>query len=111
MLIFEHHDTPQGHSGYDKTLQRLKKAVYWKGLKASVRQYIIHCDTCQRSNYENLYPAGLLQPLHVPDQVWEEIIMDFIDCLPRSLRKSSILVVVDRLPKYAHFIPLSHPYT
>ena len=37
--------------------------------------------------------------------------MDFVDGLPPSKLKSSIMVVVDRLTKYAHFVPLKHPYT
>jgi len=112
LLISEHHDTPTGgHSGYKKTLQRLKKIAYWKGMKGSVKEYIRQCDPCHRSKYENTFPAGLLQPLPIPEQVWEEILMDFIEGLPRSMCKSSILVVVDRLTKYAHFIPLSHPFT
>jgi len=101
LLISEHHDTPQGgYSGYEKTLQRLKRIVYWRG-----QQYIRDCDTCQRSKYENLTPAGLMQPLSVPRQVWEEVTMDFIDCLPKSLGKSGIWVVVDRLTKFAHSFP------
>lgn len=54
--------------------------------------------------------AGLLQLLHIPEQVWEDISMDFIWLLP-SNSKSTIFVVVDHLSKYAHFIALFHPYT
>lgn len=69
------------------------------------------CDVCQRAKSECLSPAGLLQPLPIPHRVWEDISMDFIDGLPRSDSHTSIMVVVDKLTKTAHLIPLSHPYS
>ena len=69
------------------------------------------CDICQRSKPEHVAYPGLLQPLPIPEIPWASVIMDFIERLPKSNRKSVIYVVVDRLSKYAHFMTLSHPYT
>ena len=99
------------HEGYQKTVQRIRSIFYWKGMKTRVKEFIRQCDICQRHKVDNLSPAGLLQPLPIPTQVWSDISMDFIDGLPTSQGKTTIFVVVDRLSKYAHFIPISHPYT
>lgn len=63
------------------------------------------------NKHERIPPPGLLQPLNIPDQSWSVVSLDFIEGLPKSGRCDTILVVVDKLSKYAHFIPLSHPYT
>ncbi|KAE8821218.1 putative polyprotein [Hordeum vulgare] len=76
-----------------------------------VRDWVRSCVTGQRNKTETLRPAGLLQPLDVPSQVWADISMDFIEGLPKVGGKSVILTVVDRFSKYAHFIAPGHPYT
>lgn len=100
-----------GHEGTQKTYQRLSREFYWIGMRRDVAKMVAECDVCQRHKYSNLSPAGLLQPLALPQQIWEDLTMDFIDGLPKSEGYSVILVVVDRLSKSAHFIPLKHPYT
>jgi hypothetical protein len=60
---------------------------------------------------KHLHPAGLLQPLPIPSEVWSDIAMDFIKGFPKVGGKSIILTVVDQFSKYAHFIPLCHPYS
>lgn len=47
----------------------------------------------------------------MPQGVWSDIAMDFIEALPRIRGKSVILTAVDYFSKYAHFIPLAHPYS
>ena len=68
------------------------------------------CLVCQQNKVETINTPGLLQPLLIPSQRWEEVSMDFITGLPKSEGKSVIMVVVDRLTKYAHFCALSHPF-
>ncbi|CAH9118783.1 unnamed protein product [Cuscuta epithymum] len=111
-LLEEFHATPTGgHAGAYRTYRRLAMNVYWKGMFRRVRDYVAQCLVCQKAKYETLSPAGLLQPLPIPNLIWEDISMDFITCLPKSKGYTSILVVVDRLSKYGHFIPLKGPVT
>jgi hypothetical protein len=111
-ILHQFHSTPlAGHMGVHKTLSRIKREFYWPGLRTAVRTFVRECDVCQRNKSETLHPAGLLQPLPIPDRIWTEISMDFVEGLPSSLGRNVIMVVVDRLSKYAHFVALTHPYT
>jgi hypothetical protein len=100
-----------GHEGIQKTLQRLRRDFIIDHDVRTVREFVRACATCQRNKTEALHPAGLLQPLDVPSQVWADISMDFVEGLPKVNGKSVILTVVDRFSKYGHFIALGHPYT
>jgi hypothetical protein len=91
-----------GHEGTQKTLHRLREEFYIPGDRALVVDWVQSCTTCQRNKTPALSPAGLLQPLEVPSQVWADISMDFIEGLPKVGGKSVILTVMDRFSKYAH---------
>ena len=111
-LLEEYHNSPAGgHAGALKTFHRLAIGWYWKGMKKDVVNYVSQCEICQRNKSQALSPAGLLQPLPVPNQVWEDVAMDFVEGLPISEGYDTILVVVDRLSKYAHFVALRHPFS
>lgn len=100
------------HEGFLKSLNQIQSTFYWKGMRKQIKEYNKNCDICQRHKVEHLTPAGrLLQTLQVPSQVWEDISMDFIDRFLPSKGKSTTIVVVDHLSKYAHFTAISHPYT
>jgi hypothetical protein len=112
LLLDEFHKTPTGgHSGFLRTYRRIADTLYWVGMQKQVRDYVRACDTCQRQKYSATTPGGLLQPLPIPNAIWEDISLDFIIGLPKSKAYDAILVVVDRLSKYGHFILLKHPYT
>ncbi|CAL9221332.1 unnamed protein product [Arabidopsis halleri] len=100
-----------GHSGRDVTCQRVKGLFWWKGMAKDIHTYIRSCSVCQRCKYETVASPGLLQPLPIPETIWTDISMDFIDGLPPSFGKTVIFVVVDRLSKAAHFMALTHPYS
>jgi len=107
----ELHTSPVGgNSGFLKTYHRVKKDFFWDGLKNNVQRFVAECVVCQQNKVETIKTPGLLQPLSIPSQCWEEVSMDFITGLPKSEGKSVIMVIVDRLTKYAHFCALSHPF-
>ena len=84
----------------------LKEKYWWYGLKRDVAEYVALCDTCQRVKVEHQRPAGLLQPMKIPEQKWKEVGLDFIVGLPHTQRGYDLIwVIVDRLTKVAHFIP------
>jgi hypothetical protein len=113
LILSEAHDTAYSiHPGSTKMYYDLKERFWWYGMKRSIAEYVAICDTCQRVKAEHQRPAGLLQPLKILEWKWEEITMDFIVGLPRTQKGyNSIWVVVDRLTKVAHFIPVNTTYS
>jgi hypothetical protein len=107
-ILREAHRTPYTvHPGENKMYQDLKKNYWWKRMKVDVAKYVASCSVCQQVKAEHKRPAGLLQSLAVPEWPWDDIAMDFVVGLPRTQRgKDAIWVVVDRLSKVAHFIPI-----
>jgi hypothetical protein len=106
-IIAAHHDAPTaGHFGSARTVSAIQRNFYWKDLRSDVDNYIKHCPSCQRNKSETRRPAGLLQPLQIPDSRWETVSMDFITCLPKShMGSDAILVFVDKLTKMVHLAP------
>jgi hypothetical protein len=105
----EAHNTPYSiHPGGTQMYQDLKDTFWWHGMQRDIAFFIARCDVCQKVKAEHQRPAGLLQPLKIPEWKWDEIGMDFITGLPRSNRgHDSIWVIVDRLTKVAHFLPVN----
>lgn len=107
-ILREAHDAETaGHSGIARTFERVSRVYYWPNMQRQVADYIASCDVCQRSKASNQRPAGLLQPLPVPDRPWQSISIDLITALPRTrgTRYDAILVIVDRFTKMAHYVP------
>jgi hypothetical protein len=101
----------EGHEGIEKSLNRWRASFHSPLAASRIRDFVKGCSVCQRNKSRHLHPTGLLQPLPVPSGVWSDIAMDFVEGFPKVGGKSVILTVVDRFSKYAHFVPLSHPYT
>lgn len=100
-----------GHQGAAKTYQAVRGRFTWKGLKQDIMHHVQEWLHCQESKEEYAKLAGLLQPLPIPQQKWEHISMDFITGLPKAQGKDYIMVVVDRLTKFAHFFAITTSYT
>ena len=76
-------------------------------MKKDITKFVAKCQNCQQVKYEHQRPAGLLQRMLISEWKWKRIAMDFVVSLPKTLGKfDSIWVVVDRLTKSAHFIPV-----
>jgi hypothetical protein len=100
-----------GHSGFLVTYMKIKKLFAWPAMKQMVHQAVTECLICQQAKCERVKYPGLLQPLPVPAHAWQVVSIDFIEGLPKSKGCDCIFVVVDKFSKYAHFIPLAHPFT
>ena len=99
------------HPGSSKMYQELRPRYWWTKMKKEVTAYVARCDTCCRVKAIHMKPIGLLQPLSVPSWKWDDISMDFISGLLTTQKgHDSIWVIVDRLTKTAHFLPVKTNY-
>ncbi|KAD5318085.1 hypothetical protein E3N88_18031 [Mikania micrantha] len=113
-LIFdEAHKTKYSvHPGADKMYQDLRAFYWWPGMKKDIAEYVGRCLTCAKVKAEHQKPSGLLEQPEIPLWKWEQIAMDFVTKLPRtSSGHDTIWVIVDRLTKSAHFLPMRETYT
>ncbi|GJS75296.1 putative reverse transcriptase domain-containing protein [Tanacetum coccineum] len=93
--------------GSDKMYQDLKKLYWWPNMKAEIATYVSKCLTCAKVKIEYQKPSGLLVQPEIPQWKWENITMDFVTKLPRTAAgQDTIWVIVDRLTKSAHFLPM-----
>ena len=81
-------------------------------MKREIAEFIANCDVCRRVKAEHQRPAGTLRPLAIPEWKWDKVGMDFITSFPRTKKgNNAIFVVVDRLSKVAHFLPVRESIT
>jgi hypothetical protein len=99
------------HPGSTKIYHDLRQQFWWTRMKRETARYVSECDTCRKVKADYMKSGGLLQPLSVSNWKWDDINMDFIVGLSLTARKfNSIWVIVDRLTKSAHFIPVNTNY-
>ena len=95
------------HPEGTKMYKALKQNYLWLGMKRDIAQFVVYCLVCQHVKAKHQRPIKSLQPLSIPEWKWEHITMDFLTVLPRTLGGyNAIWVIVDRLKKFAHFLPM-----
>ncbi|GKF20519.1 putative reverse transcriptase domain-containing protein, partial [Tanacetum coccineum] len=108
LIMHESHKSKYSiHPGLDKMYQDLKKLYWWPNMKAESATYVSKCMTCAKVKAEYQKPFGLLVQPIIPIWKWENITMDFVTKLPTTtFGQDTIWVIVDRLIKSAHFLPM-----
>ncbi|GKC06829.1 putative reverse transcriptase domain-containing protein [Tanacetum coccineum] len=108
LIMHESHKSKYSiHPGSDKMNQDLKQLYWWPNMKADIATYVSKCLTCSKVKEEHQKPSGLLVQPKIPEWKWEKITMDFITKLPKTTDDyDTILVIIDRLTKSAHFLPI-----
>ncbi|WOG86435.1 hypothetical protein DCAR_0205639 [Daucus carota subsp. sativus] len=107
-ILDEAHNAPYAmHPGATKMYNTMKSHYWWSGMKRDVAEFTAKCLTCQQVKVEHQAPAGKLHPLSIPEWKWEKITMDFVINLPKTRKgNDAIWIIVDRLTKSAHFLPI-----
>jgi len=100
-----------GHTGVTHTLSRLLAHFYWKTIRKDVQDFIAKCSVCQQTKIPTQRTLGLLQPIPPPSRCWKDLSLDFIVSLPSYKGLTTILVVVNRFSKGAHFGMLPRSFT
>ncbi|GKB48193.1 putative reverse transcriptase domain-containing protein [Tanacetum coccineum] len=108
MIMYESHKSKYSiHPCSEKMYQDVKKLYWWPNMEADITTYVNKYLTCARVKAEHQRPSGLLVQLEIPEWKWDNITRDFITKLPRSSQGfDAIWVIVDRLTKSAHFLPI-----
>ncbi|GJT88732.1 putative reverse transcriptase domain-containing protein [Tanacetum coccineum] len=95
------------HPGSNKMYQDMKKLYWWPNMKTEIATYVSECLTCAKVKVEYQKSSGLLVQLEIPQWKLENITMDFVTKLPKMAdSQDTIWVIVDRLTKSAHFLPM-----
>lgn len=107
-----HHSTYIVHPGNTEMYHDLERYYWWSGMNREVAEFVARCLTCQQVKVEHQRSVVFLQPLEILEWKWEHIFMDFVMGLSKTSKGfDAIWVIVDRLTKYAHFLPIQVTYS
>ncbi|GJU53024.1 putative reverse transcriptase domain-containing protein [Tanacetum coccineum] len=96
--------------GADKMYHDLRDLYWWPDMKRDIAEYVSKCLTCSKIKAEHQKPSGLLQQPEIPEWKWEKITMDLVTSFLEAAWVVWIWVIVDRLTKSAHFLPIREDY-
>ncbi|KAK3274914.1 hypothetical protein CYMTET_16929 [Cymbomonas tetramitiformis] len=103
-----HESLSSGHTGRDKTLERVLRRFYWRGAAEDVGTWVASCAVCQSVRPRGTYPDGLLTPHSIPNRPWQDVAVDFVTGLPVSERGNDAFVAFTcKLTKMVHVIPMN----
>ena len=107
LLVSELHAVPySAHPGVQRTIGKVRRYFWWKGMTGDIREYVESCPTCQLEKTDHTLKKGNLQSLAIPEAKWQEVSVDFVTDLPAAAEgEDSIMTVVDRATKMVHLIP------
>ncbi|KAJ9542547.1 hypothetical protein OSB04_029053 [Centaurea solstitialis] len=112
ILVEAHKSKYSVHPGTNKMYHGLMQSYWWPGMKKDIAYFVERCVTCLQVKIEHQRPYGKLQQLPIPEWTWEHVTMDFVTKLPRTPKGyDTIWVIVDRLSKSAHFLPMKETYS
>nr|GEY10141.1 putative reverse transcriptase domain-containing protein [Tanacetum cinerariifolium] len=108
VILHESHKSKYSiHPGFEKMYQDVKKLYWWPNMKADIATYVSKCLTCAKVKAEHQRPSGMFVQPAIPVWKWDNIKMDFVTKLPKTSQGlDTIWVIVDRLTKSAHFLPI-----
>ena len=106
-IMRELHSTPySAHPGIQRTIARVRRSFYWKGMLGDVRQFVENCPVCQMEKSDHTLAKGKLQSTQIPENKWSEISIDFVTDLPLTANnRDTILVTVDKATRMVHLAP------
>ena len=107
LLVSELHSVPySAHPGVQRTIGKVRRYFWWKGMTGDIREFVEACPTCQLEKTDHTMKKGSLQSLAIPEAKWQEVSVDFVTDLPTTTSgEDSIMTVVDRATKMVHLIP------
>ena len=107
LMVSEVHSIPYAaHLGVQRTLDKVRRYFWWRGMTGDIREFVESCPTCQLEKTDHTMKKESLQSLTLPKVKWQEVSIDFITDLPAEKNaEDSIMTIVDRATKMVHLIP------